>query len=221
MGLRASRSEMHSEHESDTTTLSRGLGWVGVALGLTGLAIPRKLAQAIDAVAGSRVQHAHDHTNRSASFSVTVNKPPAEVYAFYRRLSQLPLFMNYLALVREADATYSHWVAKLPGGDTIAWDTKITEDRPGKRIAWRSVEGSLITTHGEVTFASVPGRNATEVRVEMQLDFTESKPSKSLARLFTTAQIEGDLARLKQLLETAPLPIAARTIDLVTSYPVC
>jgi uncharacterized membrane protein len=133
---------------------------------------------------------------------VTINKPPAEVYAFFRNLSQLPLFMDYLESVRVRDATYSHWVAKLPLGGTVSWDAKITEDRPGEVIAWQSVEGSLIKTSGRVTFTRAPGRDMTEVRAEIQLGFLGTKPSTSVAKFFTKPQVKGDLRRLKQVLET-------------------
>jgi uncharacterized membrane protein len=275
----AFRSPLRSETALEATTLSRGLGWFSVALGVTELAIPRILAKtigvkpsagtswllramgvrevlagigvlmqprrplplwsrvagdaidlallglatrsrradlprlagaaaavagvtALDIIAARRTQRAYREANQPVIFSVTINKPPTEVYAFYRRLSQLPLFMDYLESVREADHTYSHWIAKLPLGGTIAWDAKITEDRPGEVIAWRSVQGSLIDTRGRVTFARAPGRNMTEVRVEMQLGFLGTRPSSSVAKFFTKAQIKGDLRRLKQVLET-------------------
>ena len=188
--------------QPDATALSRGFGWFSIALGLTGLPVPKTLAKAMNAIAASHLHH-HDRTQRSASFSLTIRKPPAEVYAFYRKLSQLPRFVNYLALVREADANYSHWVAELPGGGTVAWDTKITEDRPGELIAWRSVEGSLIKARGRVTFASTPEPGEAEVRVEMQLESLGNKPSKRVATFFTAAQIEADLGRLKRVLESA------------------
>jgi uncharacterized membrane protein len=201
-------SETSSDRELDATALSRGLGWFTIALGLTGLPIPKTLARVMDTAAANRMNH-HDSSQRSASSSLTIQKPPAEVYAFYRKLSQLSHFVNYLALVREADANYSHWVANLPGGGTIAWDTKIIEDRPGELIAWRSVEGSLIKTRGRVTFTSTPEPGATEVRVEMQLESLGDKPSKRVETFFTAAQIQGDLARLKQVLESpSPLPVA-------------
>jgi uncharacterized membrane protein len=157
---------------------------------------------ALDILAARRTQRRFEEANRPVIFSVTINKSPAEVYAFYRKLSQLPLFMDWLALVREADAKYSHWVAKLPLGGTISWDAKITEDRPGEVIAWQSVQGSLINNRGRVTFTRTPGRNMTEVRVEMQLGFLGTRPSASVAKFFTRAQIKADLLRLKQVLET-------------------
>jgi uncharacterized membrane protein len=157
---------------------------------------------ALDTIAARRSQRAYAEANRPVIFGVTINKPPAEVFAFFRRLAQLPLFMDYLESVHEVDSTRSHWVARLPIGGTISWDARITEDRPGEALAWQSVEGSRINVRGRVTFAKTPGRNMTEVRVEMQLGFLGTRPSTSVAKFFTRSQIKGDLRRLKQVLET-------------------
>lgn len=157
---------------------------------------------ALDTIAARRSQRAYAEANQPVVFAVTINKPPAEVHAFFRQLSQLPLFMDYLDSVQEVDKTRSHWVARLPIGGTISWDARITEDRPGEVLAWQSVEGALINVRGRVTFAKAPGRNMTEVRVEMQLGFLGTRPSTSVAKLFTRSQIKGDLRRLKQVLET-------------------
>jgi len=155
---------------------------------------------ALDVIAARRQGRARRQLPVIAS--VTINKPPMEVYEFYRRLEQLPQFMDYLASVTERESKVSHWVAKLPIGGTISWDARITEDRPGELIAWQSVEGSLIQSRGRVTFAKTPGRNMTEVRVEMQLGFLGTKPTTALAKFFGRSQIKGDLRRLKQVLET-------------------
>ncbi len=41
--------------------------------------------------------------------NVTVNKPRHEVYAFWRKLSNLPLFMSHLKRVEVIDDKRSHW----------------------------------------------------------------------------------------------------------------
>ncbi len=186
-----------------------------VDLGLLGLAAGTKrtsgvrLAGAVAAVAGvmaldvfaaKRAQKVYDAANQPIIFSVTINKPPREVYDFYRKLERLPMFMDWLESVTETTDTRSHWVAKLPVG-TVAWDAVITEDTPGEAIAWESID-SRISTEGRVTFAQTPGRNMTEVRVEMKLGFTGMAPSTRVAKFFAKPQIKGDLRRLKQVIET-------------------
>jgi uncharacterized membrane protein len=164
-------------------------------------------AAALDAVAVRRVKRAHRTVIDPVIFSVTINKPPAEVYAFWRKLENLPLFMDFLESVTETGgaAKRSHWVAVLPVGGTVAWDAEITEDRPGEKIAWRTVEGSTFAHQGEVTFARAPGRDMTEVRVQLELGLLGQAPSLPLAKLLTKPQIKGDLRRLKQVLETGEI----------------
>ena len=65
-------------------------------------------------------------------FGVTINKPPAEVYAYFRDLARLPTFMHWLESVREQPDGTSHWVAKLVGGKRVEWDAAVTEERAGE-----------------------------------------------------------------------------------------
>jgi len=175
------------------TSTPRFLAAVGAVAGAT----------ALDAVAARRTRRAYAAANRPVVYSVTINKPPTEVYAFYRRLSQLPLFMDYLESVTEYDGRRSYWVAKLPiGKRTVSWEAEITDDIPGQMIAWESTEDSKIKMRGRVTFSQTPGRNMTEVRVEMTLGFMRKQPSSALAKFFAKPQIKGDLRRFKQVMET-------------------
>jgi uncharacterized membrane protein len=104
--------------------------------------------------------------------------------------------------VTEYDARRSRWVARLPFGKTVSWEAEITDDVPGQLIAWQSTEDSRIRMRGRISFIKAPGRNATEVRVEMVLGFTGKQPSVALAKLFAKPQIRGDLRRFKQVMET-------------------
>jgi uncharacterized membrane protein len=165
---------------------------VGAALAVAGVT-------AIDLWAARRTGQAR--ATAPVTYAVTVNKTPEETYAFWRKLAQLPLFMDYLESVTERGDT-SHWVAKLPAGGTVEWDAKLTQDRPGKLIAWQSVAGSPIATRGRVTFTKAPGRDMTEVRVELQLGIAGSAPSAALAKLFAKPEVKGDLRRFKAVIET-------------------
>jgi uncharacterized membrane protein len=156
---------------------------------------------ALDAVAARRVQRATRTVIDPVIFAVTINKPPAEVYAFWRGLANLPRFMTHLASVTELGNGRSHWVAKLPLG-TVAWDAELVDDRPGERIAWRTIANSPLAHTGEVTFARAPGRDMTEVRVKLAIGFAGQAPNVRLAKLLTKPHIKGDLRRLKQVLET-------------------
>jgi len=137
--------------------------------------------------------------------AITVNKPVAQVYTFWRDLELLPLFMTHLESVRTTGTQTSHWVAKAPAGRTVEWDARIVDDRPDELIGWRSVEGGDVPNDGTVRFAPAPGGRGTEVRVELRYEVPGGKLGALVARLFgeePEQQVRDDLRRFKQVLET-------------------
>jgi uncharacterized membrane protein len=48
--------------------------------------------------------------------SITIAKPPREVYAFWREFSNLSKFMKNVEAVTEIDDQHSHWVVTAPAG---------------------------------------------------------------------------------------------------------
>ena len=65
-----------------------------------------------------------------------------------RRLESLPAFMAHLDDVTMTSPSSSHWRATAPFGKTVEWDAVLTDDLPGERIAWRSVNGVQVTVEG-------------------------------------------------------------------------
>src|SRR5437588_11667288 len=51
--------------------------------------------------------------------TITIAKPPSEVYQFWRNLENLPRFMRHLESVKEIDNKHYHWVAKAPAGRSV------------------------------------------------------------------------------------------------------
>ncbi|MDP9078761.1 MAG: SRPBCC family protein [Bacteroidota bacterium] len=91
------------------------------------------------------------NVNIRTSFSV--NKPRNEVYDFWRKLDNLPLFMNHLEDVEIIDERRSRWVLKLPTGvANVSWDAEIVHDEPGYMIGWSSLPDSIIDNAGKVRF---------------------------------------------------------------------
>lgn len=137
--------------------------------------------------------------------AITINRPLEDVYRFWRNLENLPRFMSHLESVRVTGDRTSHWVAKAPAGRTVQWDAEITEDWPGKRIAWRSLEGADIDNAGQVGFERAPGGRGTEVRVRIDYKPPAGKAGVTIARLLGEEpgqQLKGDLYRFKQVMET-------------------
>jgi uncharacterized membrane protein len=136
--------------------------------------------------------------------SYTVNKPKAEVYAFWRRLENLPAFMKHLEEVKVEDETKSVWKAKVPGGvATVTWQAVITEDHPGELISWTSLPGSTIDTAGEVRFNHAPG-NATEIKAQISYRLPAGAVGTLAGKLLNPVvekMVQDDLARFKEHIE--------------------
>lgn len=85
--------------------------------------------------------------------SYLIDKPRQEVYDFWRKLDNLPLFMKHLESVEVIGEKHSHWVLKLPTGVAkVSWDAEIVRDEPGYSIGWSSLPDSLIDNAGKVRF---------------------------------------------------------------------
>jgi uncharacterized membrane protein len=137
--------------------------------------------------------------------TTTIRRPRSEVYAFWRRLENLPRFMAHLDEVEQIDARHSRWRATAPFGRTVSWDAEITQDIPETRIAWRSAGDAAVRNHGTVTFTSAPDGVSTEVRVRIVYDLPGGRLGAAVARFFGEEphqQVDDDLRRLKQALET-------------------
>jgi uncharacterized membrane protein len=135
--------------------------------------------------------------------SVTINRPVAELYRFWRNLENLPRFMQHLESVERLTDTLSRWRAKGPGGTTVEWDAEIINEVANKVIGWRSIEGSDVVSAGSVNFDEI-GPTQTQVRVKLQYSPPGGKVGAALAKLFgrdAATEIRDDLQRFKQLVE--------------------
>ncbi|GAA3629245.1 SRPBCC family protein [Microlunatus ginsengisoli] len=137
--------------------------------------------------------------------STTIRKPVSEVFAFWRRLENLPTFMAHLDEVRRLDDGGSHWRASAPFGRSVEWDAEITDDVPDDKLGWRSDEKADVPNAGTVLFRPAPDGVSTEVHVVMAYDLPAGALGKAVAKYFGEEphqQLDDDLRRLKQVLET-------------------
>jgi uncharacterized membrane protein len=137
--------------------------------------------------------------------TTTVRKPGSEVYAFWRDLENLPTFMAHLKNVRTTGDRTSHWVASAPFGKDVEWDAEIIDEVPGEKIAWRSPGNAAVPNAGTVRFVPAPDGVSTELQVALVYDIPGGPVGKAVAKYFGEEphqQLDDDLRRLKQVLET-------------------
>jgi len=146
--------------------------------------------------------------------STTIYRPAQEVYAYWRQLDNLPRFMSHLEEVQDLGGGRSVWTARGPLGVPVCWQAEIINDIPSELISWRSIGESDVTSAGSVRFKAAGGDHGTEVCVKLQYDPPAGKLGANLAWLLgedAQTQIEEDLRRFKQLIETGEIATGERT----------
>jgi uncharacterized membrane protein len=147
------------------------------------------------------------HTqNINIRTGLIVNKPKDEVYAFWRKLENLPLFMKHLASVTEIDSKHSHWEAVVPGNiGRVKWNAEIVKEEPGQLIGWQSIPNSMINNAGKVTFHDALGGEGTELEVVMTYHPPAGEIGSGIAKMLTPVfekMIRQDVMNFKEYIET-------------------
>lgn len=147
------------------------------------------------------------HTpNINIRTGLIVNKPKDEVYAFWRKLENLPLFMKHLAAVTEIDAKHSHWEAVVPGNiGKIKWNAEIMKEEPGQLIGWQSIPNSMINNAGKVSFHDALGGQGTELEVVITYHPPAGEIGSGIAKMLTPVfekMIRQDVMNFKDYIET-------------------
>ncbi len=186
----------------------------GMALALLGGSLLYRGATgycSINAAFGRDTANQHHGDGLVISRSVTINKPREQVYAYWRRLENLPQFMKHLARVTQLDNQKSHWEAEIPGNlGTLEWDATITAETPGERIAWQSVAEATVDNAGEVIFRDAPGDYGTELHATISYRPPVGDVGKAIAGLFNKRfeeMIKADLQRFKRMVETGEIEL--------------
>jgi uncharacterized membrane protein len=127
------------------------------------------------------------------------------LYEMWRAVESAPMWQEEIAEVRQTGDRTSHWVMRS-GDKTIEWDSEILNDEPGRRIAWRSVEGDSDNA-GEVIFEPAPGGRGTLVTVlqEFRMGKLASAWETVVGRNPKQAVTE-NLRHFKALAETGEIP---------------
>ena len=147
------------------------------------------------ALGGTAGMHIHE--------SIVIAKPVREVYEFWRRLENLPLFMSNIDSVTQVSATRSRWVARGPAGSRLEWDAEIINDIPDQLIGWRSVEGADVVTAGSVKFERAFGEPGTLVTVRMQYAPPAGRLGATISSLLGQNPVQMDQGR-PAAIEDAP-----------------
>lgn len=142
--------------------------------------------------------------NVNIRVSLLVNKPKYEVYAYWRQLENLPLFLKHLESVQQLNEQHSLWKIKGPASiGTVEWESTIIKDEPGSLLSWSSVPGASLENTGKISFEDA-GEQQTQLDITISYRPPLGELGAGVARLFTPwfeTIIEKDLHSFKAYIE--------------------
>ncbi len=111
---------------------------------------------------------------------IEVDVPDIYAFAAWRKFGDFPNYFRAVTDVTGDPAGVMAWTVEIAGIER-SFDVAVTEEIPGKRIAWSSVEGAEHS--GVVTFHKLTDESC---RVKLQMEF---EPNGLLEQLADKAQI--------------------------------
>jgi uncharacterized membrane protein len=139
----------------------------------------------------------------------TILVEPQALYALWKRREAFPLWQEHVVSVTPRGDGKSHWVMgdpEDPTGKRMEFDSQITEDVPGEKIAWKSIAGD-IEQAGEVQFHARRDGRGTVVTVMQHFKIGAfANAAASTAQRGPRQTVIEDLRHFKELAETGEIP---------------
>jgi uncharacterized membrane protein len=148
--------------------------------------------------------------------SVTINRPRAELFAYWRDFQNLPTFMENVEKIEFTGSDRAVWTIKAPVGTKVEIETEITDVVEDTSISWRSTEGSQVQTEGTVSFVDAPGDRGTVVTASIGYTPPGGDIGRAIAKLFMVEpniQARHELKRFKMLMEAGEIAIGTNHLS--------
>lgn len=139
----------------------------------------------------------------------TILVEPQALYELWSDVTLFPLWQEQVVSVTPTSGKQTHWVMGNPEderGKRIEFDSEITEDVPGRKIAWKSIGGN-IEQGGVVKFdARRDGRGTVVTLIQHVKVGALVNAAASTAKRGPRQNVIEDLRHFKQLAETGEIP---------------
>ncbi|GIZ50486.1 SRPBCC family protein [Noviherbaspirillum aridicola] len=139
--------------------------------------------------------------------TIHIDAAPEAVFDLWSKVEDFPRFMSHVREVRNLGNGRSHWKVTGPGGMTLEWDARVTASEPPRLLAWESETGASVRNRGTIRFE--PEGGGTRVSVQLSYQPPSGLIGHAVARLLhgdPKRQMDDDLMRMKQFLETGQIP---------------
>src|SRR5262249_17507683 len=135
--------------------------------------------------------------------TVTIERPLAEVFNFYRDFQNLPRFLGDVVAIEPTGPTTSRWTIEGPFGIRVHWTIDVTDERANEVIRYETVSSATTKTYWEIYFTAGAAAGVTEVREVMKAPGGELlRDALALIGKYPAQEVLANLHRFKQLMET-------------------
>ena len=138
---------------------------------------------------------------------ITIDRSRDELFRIWRNFEQLPKYADDLESVTAVGDGRTHWVARVPGGKRVEWDSEMVNEIPGELIAWKTVGNPDVAHAGSVHFRDA-ATGTTDVRIVVDYEPPGGRLG-ALVHAFTKLfgqspeqKIPGDLRKFKERVES-------------------
>jgi uncharacterized membrane protein len=134
---------------------------------------------------------------------VIIQRPVAQVFAFYRDFRNMPSFLGDVMATEVLDPATFRWTIQGPLGIRVHSTMRVTEERENELIRFQSIGTTGLAAQWEISFAAGSAADETEVRSVMTTPLGRlGIAALALLGKFPAEEQAANLHRLKQILET-------------------
>lgn len=98
--------------------------------------------------------------------TMLINRPAEELYDIWRDTQGLTRFFSHVDEIEDTHDNRSRWTATVLKAGQVTWESQIDQEHRPHHFSWHSMDGSVIDTHGSISFNQRAGSDATEVTLE-------------------------------------------------------
>jgi uncharacterized membrane protein len=139
--------------------------------------------------------------------TIDVGAPVDQVFAYWRNLSNLPMWMSHVREVRPVGGNRWHWVVDGPAGVPVEWDSELLNVEENREMTWHTVGDSDVGSVGRIRFQ--PEDDGTRIHVQMRYLPPGGVIGHMVAKFFGAdpkTEMDDDLMRMKSAVETGTPP---------------
>jgi len=127
------------------------------------------------------------------------------LYKLWSDLENVPQWQEQIVSVTRTGDRTSHWMMQA-GDKTLEWNSEVLAAEPGRRIAWKTIDGDLQQA-GEVMFEAAPGNRGTLVTLLQEFEIGKWKSAMATIGIRNPKQaVIENLRHFKALAETGEIP---------------